>query len=131
MSITFPTTPWMVGAGVSRSVRVNLRYEPNADPYAVALIILERGEEPNPWLFARDLLRDGLTRAVCPDGGDVKITPGCLSVCVHLSGPTGRVLLLFDAVELGEFVRNVYLQCPVGSETARLDWSDTGEVLAG
>jgi hypothetical protein len=60
----------------------------------------------------------------------VRVTPGQVTVCVHLCSPTGRVLFLFDRNEIDMFVQSIYLQCPEGRESERIDWSDLPEVLA-
>lgn len=107
--------------GIGR-VPVILRYD-LADPYAVVAMFRRSTGEGIRWVFARDLLAQGLDE---PAGvGDVRLQPfrsGAESgVCIVLSSPDGQVVVRAAAGGLAEFLRATYLLCPAGTEGDHLD----------
>lgn len=105
---------------------VSLRYLAT-DPYAVrALFRGGDGETSVEWVFARDLLVDGLERA--SGLGDVHVWPskgtdGDL-VVIALSSPDGRAVLHADADDLRIFLARTLAVVPAGQETSHLDIED-------
>src|ERR1700759_3868137 len=84
----------VVSSESSLPVPAGLRYD-TADPYAVHATLPTAAEETVEWVFARDLLAEGLHR---PTGtGDVRVWPsrshGQGVVCIALSSPEGEALL--------------------------------------
>ncbi|WP_191257675.1 SsgA family sporulation/cell division regulator [Amycolatopsis oliviviridis] len=97
---------------------VEMSYDPG-DPFAV------KARFPNgvEWLFARDLLEEGL---VTTSGvGDIRFTP-CHShiECVHieLESPDGSAFMKANAWELAEFIERTYDLVPLGTESSRIDF---------
>ncbi len=109
--------------GGDRAVVVPATFDYNpAEPFAVtATFVTTEGDVT--WVFARDLLDDGLTE---PSGeGDVAVWPsrsqGSSVVCVALSSPSGQALLEADRTQLELFLRRSYEIVPAGDEPYHLD----------
>lgn len=103
-------------------VQGRVTYAP-ADPYAVHAVFQVESDERIEWVFARDLLADGL---VAPAGeGDVGVWPsrsgGRRVVCLSLSSPSGQALLEAPLDDVAEFVGDVYRAVPPGAESELLD----------
>ena len=95
----------VVSSESSLPVPAGLRYD-TADPYAVHATFHTGAEETVEWVFARDLLAEGLHR---PTGtGDVRVWPsrshGQGVVCIALSSPEGEALLEAPARALESFL---------------------------
>ena len=132
----------VVPGGDSLPVDALLRYE-TADPYAVHVGFHTGGGDVVEWTFARQLLTDGVTRAV--GEGDVQVWPaaqadgtarGSQVVCISLSSPSGTALFEAPLGRLVEFLTQTYAAVPTGSESdfvdldaelALLMWSGAGE----
>lgn len=125
MKITYPLLLIVMSGGWRTTMPVHLCYDSAYDPHAVALKILTPGRIIT-WLCGRELLRDGLTRIA--GDGDIRITPGPMSIGVHLSSPQGNALLVFARDDLTQFLRTVFLEVPQGAE--RIDWDREMELLA-
>ncbi|MEV0533057.1 SsgA family sporulation/cell division regulator [Kitasatospora sp. NPDC050463] len=106
----------VVSAELSFRIVVDLEYDP-ADPYAVRLTFHLPGDAPVTWVFARELLLDGIGR---PAGeGDVHVHPvgGELSeVCIVLHSPAGDALLRSSAPPLIAFLARTDRLVPMGQE---------------
>jgi hypothetical protein len=99
-----------------------LRYD-TADPYAVHATFHTGAEETVEWVFARDLLAEGLHR---PTGtGDVRVWPsrshGQGVVCIALSSPEGEALLEAPARALESFLKRTDAAVPPGTEHRHFD----------
>jgi Streptomyces sporulation and cell division protein, SsgA len=96
------------------------------DPFAVRATF-RTGEGDITWIFARDLLRDGLTDAV--GEGDIAIRPGHPSrgpiIHITLMSPNGTARIEGDRHQLSTFVTEVYDRVPEGSEWMYLDLDTT------
>lgn len=108
--------------GASTEVAARLCYD-LADPFAVSAVFVT-GKTPVRWVFARELLEDGLYE---PSGdGDVHVWP-CLDARGHavtvieLSSPDGEALLQARSDELGDFLRRTQELVPRGTEDTHLD----------
>lgn len=101
-------------------VSVDLGYD-TEDPFAVTAAF--RGDEGTvEWVFARDLLHEGLDR---PSGeGDVQVWPGVEDgrevVLVSLNSPDGHAVLEADAGDLRRFLARTLDMVPAGTEGAHL-----------
>jgi hypothetical protein len=99
-----------------------------SDPYAIRMAFHVGTEEPVEWIFARDLLADGL---VTPEGdGDVQIWPsaadgqarGPLSVVnIKLSSPFGEAHFEAPAAAIGNFLDRTFRIVPMGRESDVID----------
>ncbi|QEU89654.1 SsgA family sporulation/cell division regulator [Streptomyces kanamyceticus] len=108
--------------GRERGLPVLLRYSA-ADPLAVQMTFPSQaaldGVEVT-WIFARQLLEDGLT---APAGaGDVHVWPcGRARTVLEFHAPQGLALVQFDKIALRRFLTRSYAVVPVGGEVADLD----------
>ena len=99
-----------------------------SDPYAIRMAFHVGTEDPVEWIFARDLLADGL---VTPEGdGDVQIWPsaadgqarGPLSVLnIKLSSPFGEAHFEAPAAAIGNFLDRTFRVVPMGKESQVID----------
>jgi hypothetical protein len=89
-------------------VQVELRYDTN-DPYAVVAAFRTGRAGWVEWVFARDLLADGLIAEA--GDGDVRIHPNSEDpevVVVELSSPSGHATFEASAQELADFLDSTY-----------------------
>ncbi|MGW4756158.1 SsgA family sporulation/cell division regulator [Streptomyces chartreusis] len=90
------------------------------DPYSVHASFSVEGRASVSWLFARDLLAEGMVR---PSGlGDVRIWPGNAGqpglLCLELSSSDGRALLTVPTEVLTPRLGRTFYLVPAGSEEA-------------
>lgn len=106
----------VVSSELSFRIVVDLEYDP-IDPYAVRFTFHLPGDEPVTWIFARELLLDGISR---PTGeGDVHIHPvgtELSDVRIVLHSPEGDALLLASAPPLIAFLSRTDRLVPMGEE---------------
>lgn len=112
----------LVGPDVPVLVTAVLEYQPR-DPYAVTAVILTT-EGPVRWVFARDLLDEGLVHEV--GDGDVGLAPvrddeGHSTVQLRLSSPDGVAVLEASTDGVLDFLARSYALVPPGSEPEFLD----------
>ncbi|MFF3468339.1 SsgA family sporulation/cell division regulator [Streptomyces sp. NPDC002619] len=104
------------------SLHMQLSYE-SADPYAVHALFLLDDHEPVEWVFARELLAQGLHRPTGP--GDVHVWPlrgrDQYELCIALASPAGNALLIAPAREVASFLQRTDALVPPGTEAAHLD----------
>ncbi|MFC0547931.1 SsgA family sporulation/cell division regulator [Kutzneria chonburiensis] len=101
-------------------VPTELRYDPT-DPYAVTATF-HHGQGDIDWIFARDLLADGL---LAPTGdGDLHVNPVVDSdtVLLVLTTPDGAAVMETSAEELAAFLDLSYEQVPPGTEWDHVDF---------
>ena len=119
--------------GPSLPVLATLRYAAD-DPWAVRIHFQTGSEgEGVEWLFARQLLTDGLTR---PAGqGDVRVSPASdrRAGLVHLAmaSPSGSALFELDRAELVGFLQQTYRVVATGAEEQVVDLDSELSVLLG
>ncbi|AXI77748.1 SsgA family sporulation/cell division regulator [Peterkaempfera bronchialis] len=107
-----------------RSVAVPARLSYDAhDPYAVHITFHLGSDTPVTWVFARELLAEGIFR---PCGqGDVRIWParpgGRGVLCMGLSSPAGDALLEAPAAGVTEWLERTHRLVPPGCEGESLD----------
>ena len=105
-------------------VAVDLGYGVH-DPFAVTASF--RGDGGTiEWVFARDLLREGMRR---PTGeGDVQVWPGEADgrevVLVSLSSPDGHAVLEADAEDVRSFLDRTHALVPSGAESRYVHLDD-------
>lgn len=102
-----------------------------SDPFATSATF-RTGDGDITWVFARDLLRDGLGDAV--GEGDIHIRPGHPSrganVIISLTSPSGTARIEAARGDLVSFVDDVYTAVPSGSEWMYLDFdAELSELL--
>ena len=100
---------------------VSLRYSA-ADPYAVRAVFSGDGMEVE-WVFARDLLRTGLSTPI--GDGDVHVWPswgtGRELVMISLTSPDGQAVLEASADDVRTFLDRTAAVVPDGEESLYLD----------
>jgi hypothetical protein len=112
----------LVGPDVPVLVTAVLEYQPR-DPYAVTAVILTP-DGPIRWVFARDLLDEGLVHEV--GDGDVGLAPmrddeGHSTVQLRLSSPDGVAVLEASTDGVLDFLARSYVLVPPGREPQFLD----------
>ncbi len=114
----------VVPGGPSLPVIADLRYAAD-DPWAVRVAFQTGGEGDGvvEWMFARQLLTEGIAGAV--GEGDVRVWPAATGTdrVVHLAmaSPSGSALFEIDRDDLVEFLQKTYLAVPTGSEADAVD----------
>ncbi|MER5259756.1 SsgA family sporulation/cell division regulator [Streptomyces sp. NPDC002855] len=118
------TVDAQVGAppNIAAPVPAELHYD-LADPCAVRLSLGAPLTSPVDWVFARDLLAEGLH---LPTGiGDVQVSPLRLDrthrVRITLRSATGAAVVDIDAAETDAFLRQSFALVPPGTESAHID----------
>lgn len=103
-------------------VKVDLTYH-SRDPFAVKASFRTGHGSAVDWVFARDLLHDGL---ITPSGsGDVRVRPVAHDpnrVQLELSSPSGHAVFTTCAQTLGEFLHRTFDAVPPGCEYSWLDF---------
>jgi len=109
--------------GACVTVEAAFAYDPG-DPFAVrAEFSVGPDNEPVVWVFARDLVVQGLQ---APAGeGDVSVWPsrsqGRAVVCLALSSPDGQALLECQRDDVVAFLDRTLATVPAGDEARHLD----------
>lgn len=94
------------------AIPTKLSYD-SADPFAVTLTSTSSNSEVQ-WVFARDLLRDGLAGQT--GEGDVKIHPDAGAIVLELNSGDGSAKLECARRSIEGFVDDIYSAVPEGSE---------------
>ena len=121
----------VVEGGPSLPVVATVRYDAG-DPWAVR-IVFQTGEDGEgvEWLFARQLLTDGVARPV--GQGDVRVwpAPDRRDRVVHLAmaSPSGAALFEIDREELLGFLQDTYRLVATGAEEQAVDLDTELQVL--
>ncbi|MGI5132788.1 SsgA family sporulation/cell division regulator [Pseudonocardia sp. CA-107938] len=103
-------------------VKVDLTYH-SRDPYAVQASFRTGNGTAVDWVFARDLLQEGLVGLA--GTGDVRVQPvagNSGKVQLELSSPSGHAVFTTCAQTLGDFLRRTYEAVPPESEYSWLDF---------
>jgi hypothetical protein len=114
----------VVPGGPSLPVIAGLRYQAD-DPWAVRVAFHTGGEGDDvvEWMFARQLLTDGV--AVTVGEGDVRVWPSLVDgervVNLAMASPSGSALFEIDRDALVEFLQQTYLAVPTGTEEQVVD----------
>ena len=103
-------------------VKVELTYD-SRDPYAVHASFRTGQGSAVDWVFARDLLADGLLASSGPRAVRVQPMPTDPGrVELELNSPSGRALFPTCARTLGEFLERIYEAVPPSTEYSWLDF---------
>ncbi|MEX2290809.1 MAG: SsgA family sporulation/cell division regulator [Mycobacteriales bacterium] len=114
----------VVPGGPCLPVLADLRYAAD-DPWAVRVAFQTGGEGDGivEWMFARQLLTDGIAGTV--GEGDVRVWPGLAGgvrvINLAMASPSGSALFEIDRNALVEFLQQTYLVVPTGLEGDRID----------
>ena len=103
-------------------VKVDLTYH-SRDPYAVQASFKTGNGSAVDWVFARDLLHDGLIAAA--GTGDVRVRPlphNPSKIQLVLSSPSGHAVFVTCARTLGDFLRRTFDAVPPNTEYSWLDF---------
>lgn len=123
----------LVGTEVPVLLTAELEYRAD-DPYAVTAVFDTGAGAPVRWVFARDLLDEGLVHAV--GDGDVCVVPGRdivgdTTVSLRLASPDGVAVLEASADAVLDFLSRSYALVPPGTESDHLDIDrDLAHILA-
>jgi hypothetical protein len=92
-----------------------------ADPYAIRVSFHVGLDEPVVWIFARELLSDGMAGRT--GAGDVRVWPSATAgvLEIELSSPFGRAHFEAPADEVASFLDRTYRISPVGQEGMHVD----------
>jgi hypothetical protein len=117
--IIVDTAGWIRADLAAEAVEVQLSYDP-ADPLAVDVHVVGADRDEH-WVFARDLLADGLRSLVPVGNGDVHVQ--ATSVLTEVSRRTGAEweTLRLPWWNTREFIRLSQVQVPRGHETCDVD----------
>ena len=124
----------VVPGGPALPVVAVLCYAAN-DPWAVRVGFHTGGEDDGivEWMFARQLLTDGVEGAI--GEGDVRVWPslhdGARLVNLAVDSPSGAALFEIDRNLLVEFLQRTYLAVPTGSEGEVVDLEAELALLLG
>ena len=114
----------VVPGGPSLPVLADLRYD-TVDPWAVRVAFQTGGEGDGivEWMFARQLLTDGVAKTV--GEGDIRVWPSVIGrehfVNLAMASPSGSALFEIDRDALVEFLQQTYLAVPTGAEEEVVD----------
>jgi Streptomyces sporulation and cell division protein, SsgA len=93
------------------------------DPYAIRIAFHVGLDEPVEWIFARDLLNDGIKGreglgdvVVWPSSGSADGIPGSV-LNIELSSPFGRAHFEAPIKEISSFLKRTYAIVPAGQES--------------
>ncbi|MFP5020335.1 SsgA family sporulation/cell division regulator [Pseudonocardia phyllosphaerae] len=103
-------------------VKVELSYS-SRDPYAVQASFRTGHDSTVDWVFARDLLGDGLVDSA--GTGDVRVQPmgdDPTRIELELTSPSGHALFTTSAQTLSEFLQATYDAVPPAQEYSWLDF---------
>lgn len=118
--VVVDTAGWIRTEPEPETVEVTLHYEP-ADPFAVSVCI-RRGEDEQAWVFARDLLADGL-RSMAPMGeGRIQVQATSVLTEISCTAEDGTVTVLrLPWWNTREFIRLAQAEVPRGAERCDVD----------
>lgn len=112
-AVVTSTTMTLVSDAELPAVSAELRYVTHR-PFAVQ-VVLSLGACPAvEWIFARDLLIQGVQ---APAGeGDIHVYPASGGVVIELHSPDGDAVLMADAQALTDFANQTLAAVPAGRE---------------
>lgn len=100
----------------------------SSDPFAIRVVFSVAGTPAVEWVFARELLIDGVS---APAGtGDVQVFPGHDGIVIELNSPSGRARLHADAGVLSRFAQDTLKAVPLGAESKYFDLDQEIALLA-
>ncbi|GAB3427642.1 SsgA family sporulation/cell division regulator [Flindersiella endophytica] len=119
------------GTGAALKLTAELRYDAR-DPYAVDIVFHTGEPRGVRWVFARDLLAEGLYRR--SGEGDVQVSPlvddrGRGVIQIELRSPDGEAVLQAPAGGLEGFLNSTYAIVAQGTESSHIDLDHLVETL--
>jgi hypothetical protein len=114
----------VVPGGPSLPVLADLSYSA-ADPWAVRVAFQVGGDGDGvvEWMFARQLLTDGVAASV--GEGDVRVWPAMSGrervINLAMASPSGSALFEIDRDALVEYLQQTYVAVPTGAEEDVVD----------
>jgi hypothetical protein len=114
----------VVPGGPSLPVLADLSYSA-ADPWAVRVAFQVGGDGDGvvEWMFARQLLTDGVAASV--GEGDVRVWPAMSGrepvINLAMASPSGSALFEIDRDALVEYLQQTYVAVPTGAEEDAVD----------
>ena len=119
-TIIIDTAGWVRADAETESVEVQMTYDV-ADPLAVRLHLVG-AQRDEAWVFARDLLADGLRSLVPVGEGDVHVqATSVLTEITRRDGDGRRHTLRLPWWNTREFIRLSQVEVPRGHETSDVD----------
>ena len=129
----------VVPGGPSLPVVAFLRYSAD-DPWAVRVAFQTGAKNEDgsgdgivEWMFARQLLTDGVSATV--GEGDIRVWPSVIGrehfVNLAMASPSGSALFEIDRDALVEFLQQTYLAVPTGTEEDVVDLDAELALLLG
>jgi hypothetical protein len=122
----------VVPDGPSLPVAASVAYDAR-DPWAVRVTFRTGEDSTVEWLFARQLLTDGIAGPV--GDGDVRVWPsfadGEHAVCIAMASPHGAALFEIERDSLVELLQATYLAVPTGTEGTFVDLDAELALLLG
>lgn len=115
--VSHDVTTLITHSGIVDAHPVVFTYDPR-DPYAMKLTVASAGVFVE-WVFARDLLRDGLDTVA--GQGDVALFPDSGAVVIELHSIEGSFRLECARQGVQRFVADMYETVPEGSESDNVD----------
>lgn len=128
---TLPVTQW-VARRLPLPIMCEFSYD-SADPLAVRLIFGAEGEYPVRWVFARELVADGLTARSGQE--EVEIWPthreGRRSLWIQVGNARTGHTALFEvpASPVAEWLSRSYTLVPRGREMTDVDWNALADLI--
>jgi hypothetical protein len=102
-------------------------YYSKEDPYAIRIAFHVGLDEPVEWIFARELLSNGIEGreglgdvVVWPSAGSADGNPGRV-LNIELSSPFGQAHFEAPIKEISDFLKRTYAIVPAGEETDFVD----------
>ena len=126
-SVQASTGMTLLAENVDIAVEADFRFS-SRDPFAVRVVFSVASAPVVEWVFARELMVDGLA---APAGtGDVQLFPTRAGIVFELTSPSGRARLVADADVLGSFVQETLTVVPLGEESKFFDLDQEIAMLA-
>ena len=126
-SVQASTGMTLLAENVDIAVEADFRFS-SRDPFAVRVVFSVASAPVVEWVFARELMVDGLA---APAGtGDVQLFPTRAGIVFELTSPSGRARLVADADVLGSFVQETLDVVPLGAESKFFDLDQEIAMLA-
>jgi hypothetical protein len=122
--VSYPMTLQLLSSlSGARPLPAEFHYYPS-DPLAVTVLFDTASESPVRWVFARELLSEGLEHQT--GIGDVSICPvedefGLPSIQIQLSSPDGDAFIVAPAEQVEDFLARTWRAVPPGTEQMHLN----------
>jgi len=126
-SVVATTGMTLIAESADVEVDAELNFH-SRDPFAIRVVFSVAAAPAVEWVFARELLIDGLA---APAGtGDVQIFPTHDGIVFELNSPSGRARLLADPEMLSVFAQDTLAAVPMGAEFGYFDLDQEIALLA-